>query len=115
MIRQSPELTFYTVCPLPILSFAIFKFSRKINLKSKVVQESISKLSSFSQEIFSAIKIFKSYAIQETTKKKFNQISKLNKDNQINLIGIQAMFFPLMIFLIGISNLFVIYLSLIHI
>ena len=52
MFRQSPELTFYTVCPLPILSFAIFKISRKINLKSKVVQESISKLSSFSQEIF---------------------------------------------------------------
>ena len=111
MFRQSPELTFYTVCPLPILSFAIFKISRKINLKSKVVQESISKLSSFSQEIFSAIKIIKSYAIQETTKKKFNKISKLNKDNQIELVRIQAMFFPLMIFLIGISNLFVIYIG----
>ena len=69
MFRQSPELTLYTVCPLPILSFAIFKISRKINQKSKIVQESISKLSSFSQEIFSAIKIIKSYAIQETTKK----------------------------------------------
>ena len=111
MIRQSPELTFYTVCPLPILSFAIFKISRKINQKSKIVQESISKLSSFSQEIFSAIKIIKSYAIQETTKKKFNEISKLNKDNQIDLVRIQAMFFPLMIFLIGISNLFVIYIG----
>ena len=111
MIRQSPELTFYTVCPLPILSFAIFKISRKINQKSKIVQESISKLSSFSQEIFSAIKIIKSYAIQETTKKKFNDISKLNKDNQIDLVRIQAMFFPLMIFLIGISNLFVIYIG----
>ena len=111
MFRQSPELTFYTVCPLPILSFAIFKISRKINLKSKVVQESISKLSSFSQEIFSAIKIIKSYAIQETTKKNFNKISKLNKDNQIELVRIQAMFFPLMIFLIGISNLFVIYIG----
>ena len=110
MIRQSPELTFYTVCPLPILSFAIFKISRKINQKSKIVQESISKLSSFSQEIFSAIKIIKSYAIQETTKK-FNEISKLNKDNQIDLVRIQAMFFPLMIFLIGISNLFVIYIG----
>ena len=111
MFRQSPELTLYTVCPLPILSFAIFKISRKINQKSKIVQESISKLSSFSQEIFSAIKIIKSYAIQETTKKKFNDISKLNKDNQIELVRIQAMFFPLMIFLIGISNLFVIYIG----
>ena len=111
MFRQSPELTLYTVCPLPILSFAIFKISRKINQKSKIVQESISKLSSFSQEIFSAIKIIKSYAIQETTKKKFNEISKLNKDNQIDLVRIQAMFFPLMIFLIGISNLFVIYIG----
>ncbi len=111
MIRQSPELTLYTISPLPILSFAIFKISRKINLKSKVVQESISKLSSFSQEIFSAIKIIKSYAIEETTKKKFNKISNLTKDNQIELVRIQAMFFPLMIFLIGISNLFVIYIG----
>ena len=111
MIRQSPELTLYTISPLPILSYAIFKISRKINLKSKVVQESISKLSSFSQEIFSAIKIIKSYAIQETTKKKFNEISKLNKAKQIELVRIQAMFFPLMIFLIGISNLFVIYIG----
>ena len=111
MFRQSPELTLYTVCPLPILSFTIFKISRKINQKSKIVQESISKLSSFSQEIFSAIKIIKSYAIQETTKKKFNEISKLNMDNQIDLVRIQAMFFPLMIFLIGISNLFVIYIG----
>ena len=111
MFRQSPELTLYTVCPLPILSFAIFKISRKINQKSKIVQESISKLSSFSQEIFSAIKIIKSYAIQETTKNKFNDISKLNKHNQIDLVRIQAMFFPLMIFLIGISNLFVIYIG----
>ena len=111
MFRQSPELTLYTVCPLPILSFAIFKISRKINQKSKIVQESISKLSSFSQEIFSAIKIIKSYAIQETTKKKFNDISNLNKHNQIDLVRIQAMFFPLMIFLIGISNLFVIYIG----
>tara|TARA_A100000164_G_scaffold14683_2_gene12235 strand:- start:7810 stop:9564 length:1755 start_codon:yes stop_codon:yes gene_type:complete len=111
MIRQSPELTLYTISPLPILSFAIFKISRKINLKSKVVQESISKLSSFSQEIFSAIKIIKSYAIEETTKKNFNKISNLTKDNQIELVRIQAMFFPLMIFLIGISNLFVIYIG----
>ena len=111
MFRQSPELTLYTVCPLPILSFAIFKISRKINQKSKIVQESISKLSSFSQEIFSAIKIIKSYTIQETTKKKFNDISNLNKHNQIDLVRIQAMFFPLMIFLIGISNLFVIYIG----
>ena len=111
MIRQSPELTLYTISPLPILSYAIFKISRKINLKSKVVQESISKLSSFSQEIFSAIKIIKSYAIQETTKKKFNEISKLNKAKQIELVRIQAMFFPLMIFLIGISNLLVIYIG----
>ena len=63
MYRQSPELTFYTISPLPVLSYTIFKLSKVINVRSRIVQESLSKLSSFTQEIFTAIKIIKSYSI----------------------------------------------------
>ena len=111
MYRQSPELTIYTVSPLPVLSFTIYKLSGIINTRSKIVQESLSKLSSYSQEIFSGIKIVKSYAMQNTTASQFEKISELNKGNQISLVKMQALFFPLMILLIGISNILVIYIG----
>jgi ATP-binding cassette subfamily B protein len=111
MYRQSPELTFYTICPLPILSFTIYKLSKLINQRSTIVQESLSKLSSFSQEIFTGIQIVKSYAIQDKTSSSFNDLSLENKLNQIKLAKVQALFFPLMILLIGLSNLIVIYIG----
>jgi ATP-binding cassette subfamily B protein len=111
MYRQSPELTLYTVSPLPILSFTIYKLSRIINIKSKIVQESLSNLSSFSQEIFTGIKIVKSYSMQASNTDKFEEISQFNKENQVSLAKMQALFFPLMILLIGVSNIFVIYIG----
>ena len=111
MYKQSPELTLYTVSPLPILSFTIYKLSRIINIKSKIVQESLSNLSSFSQEIFTGIKIVKSYSMQDSTSDKFEEISQVNKENQVSLAKMQALFFPLMILLIGVSNIFVIYIG----
>ena len=111
MYRQSPELTIYTVSPLPVLSFTIYKLSGIINTRSKIVQESLSKLSSYSQEVFSGIKIVKSYAMQNTIASQFEKISELNKGNQISLVKMQALFFPLMILLIGISNILVIYIG----
>ena len=111
MYKQSPELTLYTVSPLPILSFTIYKLSRIINIKSKIVQESLSNLSSFSQEIFTGIKIVKSYSMQASNTDKFEEISQVNKENQVSLAKMQALFFPLMILLIGVSNVFVIYIG----
>merc|ERR1712078_412383 len=111
MYRQSPELTFYTVSPLPVLSYAIYKLSGIINTRSKKVQESLSKLSSFTQEVFTGIQIVKSYAIQNIKSMQFDDLSKENKENQISLVKMQALFFPLMILLIGISNILVIYIG----
>ena len=111
MYRQSPELTFYTICPLPILSITIYKLSKLINQRSTIVQESLSKLSSYTQEFFTGIQIVKSYVIQDKTSKSFDDLSSENKMNQINLAKVQALFFPLMILLIGLSNLLVIYIG----
>ena len=109
MYRQSPELTFFTVTPLPILSITIYKLSSVINLRSKKVQESLSKLSSFTQEIFTGIQLVKSYAVESKISKEFNRISNESKQKQVSLVKMQALFLPLMILLIGISNLLVIY------
>ena len=111
MYRQSPELTIYTISPLPILSYCIYKLSGIINIRSRIVQESLSKLSSLSQEVFTGIQIIKSYAIQKNTYNKFDNLSEKNKENQISLVKMQALFFPLMILLIGISNVLVIYIG----
>ncbi len=109
MYRQSPELTFFTVTPLPILSIAIYKLSSVINVRSKKVQESLSKLSSFTQEIFTGIQLIKSYAVESKISKEFNRISNESKQKQVSLVKMQALFLPLMILLIGFSNLLVIY------
>ena len=109
MYKQSPILTFYTLSPLPFLSITIYKLSKLINKKSTIVQECLSELSSFSQESFSGIRLIKSYSIEEKNTKDFEALSEKCKKSQISLVKLQALFFPLMILLIGISNLLVIY------
>ena len=109
MFSISPSLTFYSLIPLPILSFTIYTLSKKIHLKSTLVQEYLAKLSTFSQEVFSGIKIIKSYNMQKEVSSKFDNYSDSSKNRSIDLSKVQALFFPLMILLIGISNIIVIY------
>jgi ATP-binding cassette subfamily B multidrug efflux pump len=109
MTNVSPKLTLYSLLPLPLLSYLIFKISTDINKKSTLFQENLSKLSSFSQEVFSGIRIIKNYALSPIFKEKFNLIAEDSKQKNIDLASTNAYFGPMMILLIGISNLLVIY------
>ncbi|MEO8934296.1 MAG: ABC transporter ATP-binding protein [Xanthomarina sp.] len=109
MYKQAPLLTLYTVIPLPILSVIIYKLSKEIHKRSTVVQEYLSHLSSSTQESFSGISIIKAYGLEKETSKSFNDLSETSKQKQLSLVRINAFFFPMMILLIGISNLIVIY------
>ncbi|MCO4821571.1 MAG: ABC transporter ATP-binding protein [Flavobacteriaceae bacterium] len=111
MFNKAPSLAFYTVLPLPILSVTIYYLSKKIHHRSTIVQEYLSKLSTFTQEAFSGISIIKAYAIEGQSNTAFNTLSNENRQKQIDLAKIQAFFFPLMILLIGVSNLLVIYIG----
>ena len=111
MTSAAPKLTLYTLLPLPFLSVAIYKLSRLINKRSTIVQQSLSTLSTYSQEAFSGISVIKSYGIEPRTNSEFEDLSGENRQKQINLTKVQALFFPLMILLIGISNLLVIYIG----
>lgn len=111
MTSTAPKLTLYTLLPLPVLSIAIYKLSRLINKRSTIVQQSLSTLSTYTQETFSGISVIKSYGIENRTNTEFNQLSDENRAKQIDLTKVQALFFPLMILLIGISNLIVIYIG----
>lgn len=109
MYNVSPRLTLYTLLPLPILSYAIFKISSEINIRSTVFQQYLSKVSSFTQEIFSGIRVIKAYSLEEQHQKNLVELADESKIKSLSLARIQALFGPLMMALIGISNLVVIY------
>ena len=111
MVNVAPKLTLYTVLPLPLLSFIIYKLSKVINNRSRVVQEYLSHLSAYTQESFSGISVIKSYGIEERNYDEFNKLSEESKQKQIDLTKVQALFFPSMILLIGISNVLVAYIG----
>ena len=111
MYYSAPELTLYVLIPLPILSVAIYQLSRLIHKRSTIVQQYLSHLSTFTQESFSGIGVIKAYGIEPQTYKNFEELSETNKDKNLDLVKVQAFFFPLMIALIGVSNLLVIYIG----
>ena len=111
MYNVAPQLTVYSLIPLPILSIFIYKISNLINLKSTKVQESLSDLSSYSQESFSGISILKSFNLQRKIFDKFENFAMSSYWNNLSLAKIQAWFFPIILFLIGLSNLIVIYIG----
>ena len=111
MFSTAPLLTFYTILPLPILSFIIYKLSKVIHRKSTVVQEYLSNLSAYTQESFSGIAVIKSYGIETKNYDDFTALSEESKQKQIDLAKVQALFFPSMILLIGISNVLVAYIG----
>ena len=111
MFSVAPKLTLYSLIPLPILSIFIYKISDLINKKSTKVQESLSDLSTYSQESFSGISVLKSFNIQDIIFSKFDKYAFKSFKNNLSLAKIQAWFFPIILFLIGLSNLIVIYIG----
>ena len=109
MYNVSPRLTLYTILPLPILSYGIFKLSSEINKRSTIFQQYLSKVSSFSQEIFSGIRVIKAYSLENQHQNNMMNLANESKSKSLSLAKVQSLFGPLMLALIGISNLVVIY------
>jgi ATP-binding cassette subfamily B protein len=111
MVNTAPLLTLYTLAPLPILSFAIYKLSVAIHKRSTVVQQYLSKLNTFTQESFSGISVIKSYRLEPLTNQNFTELSNGSKQKNLDLVKVQAFFFPMMVLLIGVSNTLVIFIG----
>ena len=111
MVSTAPNLALYTLAPLPVLSLLIYYLSVAINKRTTVVQEYLSKLTSFTQESFSGISVLKAYQIEGRTNTQFYQLADESKAKSIDLARVQALFLPLMVLLIGLSNLIVIYIG----
>ena len=109
MLKQSVMLTLITLLPLPILSYAVYRVSEMINKRSTRVQEQLSTLSTFSQESFSGIRVLKAYGKEQQWRDDHEKEAQEYHLRNKGLYTINALFFPLMIFLVGISVLLVVY------
>ena len=109
MISINQTLTVYSLAPLPLLAIIVYFVSNKINNRSEKVQRQLSRLTTAAQENFSGIRIIKSFSNQEHIFNKFYQECKMYKNKQLNLVKIEAFFFPTILFLIGISTISIIY------
>ncbi len=109
MVKVNLELAIYCLLPLPILAVTIYYIHTIINVRSEKIQEQLSNLSSFVQEAFSGIRIIKSYVRESSMRNKFGDESQEYKNNSMALVRVQALFYPLMLLLVGLSTIITIY------
>jgi ATP-binding cassette subfamily B multidrug efflux pump len=111
MLTINVKLTLFVLAPLPVMSISIFYISKVIHQKSERVQIQLSKLSTFSQETFSGIRIIKSFTNEKSNSKFFETETKNYLKENVSLARTNALFFPFMLLLIGLSTLLTIYIG----
>jgi len=109
MLSVSPMLTFYCLLPMPFLSISIYYVSNLINKKSGIIQKQLATLNSTAQEVYSGIRVVKSYVQEPAMLGHFAAQSDDYKDKTMALAKVNAMFFPLMILLVGASTVLTVY------
>ncbi len=109
MLSISVKLTLYALIPLPFLSISIYFVNNIINKRAEEIQESLSSLSTFVQEAFSGIRVLKSFAREAGSLEKFTDESDHYKKKSLQLTQVNAMFFPLIMSLIGLSTVLTIF------
>lgn len=103
MFAINARLTLFALIPLPLLSFSIYYVHNIINRRSEEIQRSLSGLSTFVQEAFSGIRVLKSFAREDESASRFAEKSNEYKLKSLKLTRVNALFFPLILFLIGLS------------
>lgn len=109
MYDVNATLATYALLPIPIIMVIIMFINKVINQRSTRIQAQLSKLSNFVQETFSGIRVIKTYT-QETSKiDEFKKESEVYKNTTLDLVRVQAIFFPLIVFLVGFSTIITVY------
>ncbi|WP_199200222.1 ABC transporter ATP-binding protein [Adhaeribacter arboris] len=111
MFTINAKLTLYTLLPLPILSVSIYYVNTIIERKSDEIQKSLSGITTFVQEAFSGIRVLKSFVREDDSHQNFTVASDLYKDKSLELNFVNALFFPLILFLIGLSTIITVYIG----
>ncbi|CAH0998774.1 putative multidrug resistance ABC transporter ATP-binding/permease protein YheI [Neolewinella maritima] len=109
MLAVSPTLTLYTLIPLPVLAISIYYVSNIIHTRSTLIQQQLSRLTSIAQEVFSGIRVVKSYVRERQQIRYFAGQSDVYKNMSVDLAKVDAWFFPLMIFMVGAATILTVY------
>lgn len=109
MLQVSPSLTLWTLAPLPILSASIFWVSSIIHKRSTKIQQQLAVMNSTAQEVFSGIRVVKSYVQEAAMNRYFGEQAEIFRQKNLRLIQVDAVFFPLMLLLIGTSTIITVY------
>lgn len=111
MMIISPKLSMYALLPVPFLAIVMMKLTQQVNKRSFAYQQNLSRLSTFSQEIFSGIRVIKAYAQESKKEIEYENVTNDSKNIFMKLATSNALIGPLMIGLIGLSNILVIYIG----
>ncbi|WP_291401869.1 ABC transporter ATP-binding protein [Daejeonella sp.] len=111
MFNVNARLTLFSLLPLPLLAVTIYYVHTIINQRSEKIQEQLSSMSSFVQESFSGIRVVKSYVREDDIREKFNQESEDYKTHSMSLVQVQALFYPIMLLLVGLSTIATVYIG----
>jgi ATP-binding cassette subfamily B protein len=111
MFNVNAKLAIFALLPLPLLAVTIYYVHTIINQRSEKIQEQLSSMSSFVQETFSGIRVIKAYVREDDIRKKFNQESEDYKTHSMSLVQIQALFYPMMLLLVGVSTIITVYIG----
>ncbi|WKS95079.1 ABC transporter ATP-binding protein [Riemerella columbina] len=111
MLKTDVQMTLWTLIPLPILSFVIYKVSSIINRKSKIMQKSQSAISTFVQDSFSGIRVVKFFNKEKYIEKNYGLKVKDYQDKALDLAKTEAYFFTIVLFVIGLLNVAILYIG----
>ncbi len=111
MFSINPRLTLYSLIPLPLLSLSIYFVNNIIDKRSEEIQKSLSDLSTYVQEAFSGIRVVKAFVRERDMDQEFDKASENYKDKSLKLANVQALFFPLIMGLIGLSVILTVYIG----
>ena len=103
MLSVNPELTLYAMLPLPMLSYLIYYVESIIQRRSERIQAQLSQLTTYAQEIFSGIRVVKAYVKEKFSGDRFAEESEVYKEKSLHLARVDALFFPMVVFLVGMS------------
>ncbi len=111
MLAVNVKLTLYTLMPLPILAVSIYYVNNIIQRKSDEIQRSLSSITTFVQEAFSGIRVLKSFVREDDSHQTFTTASNTYKDKSLELNFVNSLFFPLVLFMVGLSTIITIYIG----
>ncbi len=111
MISLDPMLTLYSLIPLPLLSYTVYKIGKKIHQKFTLIQEKFSEITTKAQENFSGIRVIKSYVREESEIKHFNKLSQEYLKKNMDMVKVQAAIMPFLFLITGLSIILVIWIG----